>query len=104
MVFDLGDVEYAILETNGELTVIPKPGKKNVTVEDMGIEAKYSGLPYDLVIDGVILEENLQKISKDKKWLETEVSKFGFKPSEALVVTLNGDGAMYCQKSVKPKK
>ena len=97
-IFDLGEVEYAILETSGQITVIPKPEKRNVTLEDLKINAEYSGLPYDLVIDGVILEDNLHKISKDKKWLEKEVGKFNMKPEEALVVTLNGNGEIYCQK------
>lgn len=100
-IFDLGDVEYAILETSGQITVIPKPNKKNPTLEDLGINGEYSGLPYDLVIDGVILEDNLHKISKDRKWLEKEVGKFDMKPSEALIVTLNGKGEMYCQKREK---
>jgi uncharacterized membrane protein YcaP (DUF421 family) len=64
----------------------------------MNIKAEYSGLPYDLVIDGIIQDENLHKISKDRKWLEKEVGKFNMKPEEALVVTLNGKGQIYCQK------
>jgi len=102
-IFDLGEVEYAILETSGQITVIPKPEKKNVTLEDMNLKGSYSGLPYDLVIDGVILEDNLHKISKDTKWLEKEVSKFNMKPEEALVVTLNGKGEIFCQKKGKGK-
>lgn len=99
-IFDLGDVEYAILETSGQITVIPKPEKNSVTLEDLNLKAEYSGLPYDLVIDGIILYDNLHKISKDKKWLEKEVAKFNMKPEEALVVTLNGKGEIYCQKKV----
>lgn len=97
-IFDLGDVEYAILETNGQMTVIPKPEKRNVTLEDMNIEADYTGLPYDLVIDGVIQEDNLTKISKNKEWLKKQVNKFNFEPDEALVVTINGKGEIFCQK------
>jgi len=100
-IFDLGEVEYAILETNGEITVIPKPGKRGVVIEDLGLKEEYTGLPYDLVIDGIILYDNLKKISKDKQWLENEVGKFNMKPEEALVVTLNGKGEMYCQKKLK---
>lgn len=51
-----------------------------------------------MVIDGVILNDNLQKIGKDRIWLENEVSKFGFTPEEALIVTLNGKGNIFCQK------
>ena len=100
-IFDLGEVEYAILETSGQITVIPKPEKRGVVMEDLGLKAEYSGLPYDLVIDGRILEDNLHKISKSKEWLEKQVAKFNMKPEEALVVTLNGKGEIFCQKKVK---
>ena len=75
-----------------------KPEKRAPTLEDLGLKAEYTGLPYDLVIDGVILKDNLEKIGKNINWLEHEVRKFGFKPEEALVVTLNGKGDMFCQK------
>lgn len=50
-IFSLGDVEYAILETNGDITVVPKPGKRNVTPQDLGILPEYDGISYDLIID-----------------------------------------------------
>ena len=100
-IFDLGDVEYAILETSGQITVIPKPEKQNVTLEDLNIKAEYEGLPYDLVVDGVVQEENLQKISKSKEWLKKEVQKFNMKPEDALLVTINGKGDIFCQKKEK---
>jgi len=62
------------------------------------LQQEYTGIPYDLVIDGIILNDNLQKIGKDKAWLNEEVRKFGFCPEEALIVTLNGKGEMFCQK------
>ncbi len=48
---NLGDVEYAILETSGQVTVIQKPEKRNVTPEDLELKPEYEGLSYDLVID-----------------------------------------------------
>lgn len=80
------------------MSVILKPEKNGVTLEDLQLKAEYAGIPYDLVIDGVILRDNLQKIGKDIIWLEKEVKKFGFRPEEALIVTLNGKGEMFCQK------
>lgn len=71
----LGDVEYAILETSGGLTVIPKPNKRNTIPEDFGIEPEYEGIPYDLVIDGVIMHKNLKEIGRDYNWLKKEVRK-----------------------------
>ena len=90
-IFNLEDVEYAILETSGEITVIPKPSKRNLTPEDFNIETEYVGIPYDLVIDGKIMNENLKKIGKDYNWLKTEVNKFNIEPEEALVVVLSGN-------------
>ena len=97
-IFCIEDVEFAILETNGELSVIEKPEKKNLTPEDMGIEPMYSGLTYDLVIDGKVMIENLQKINKTYSWLKKEINKFGYEPEEALIVTLNEAGSIYSQK------
>ena len=50
-IVNLGDVEYAILETSGQITVIEKPNKRFVIPEDFGIMPEYEGIPYDLVID-----------------------------------------------------
>ena len=75
-VVNIGDVEYAILETSGQVTVIQKPEKKNVTIEDLGIKAEYEGLAYDLVLDGKVMYENLKILKKDYHWLENQVNKF----------------------------
>lgn len=96
-IYDLGDVEYAILETSGQVTVIPKPNKRNTIPEDFNIEPEYEGIAYDLVIDGIVMYDNLKKIGKDYKWLEKEVKKFKITPEEALVVTVNGKYQIYCQ-------
>lgn len=96
-VFNIGDVEYAILETSGQITVIQKPSKRNTIPEDFGIEPDYEGIPYDLVVDGKIMNENLKKIGKDYNWLVKEVGKFKIKPAEALVVTFDGKGQIFCQ-------
>ena len=100
-VFNIGDVEYAILETNGEITVIPKPNKRNLMPEDLNINPEYEGIPYDLVIDGKIMNDNLKVIKKDYSWLKKEINKFGFNPEEALIVTLDGKGQIFCQKKEK---
>lgn len=96
-IFNIGDVEYAILETSGEISVILKPEKRNPVLEDLDIKPKYEGIAYDLVIDGVIQYENLKKLNKDYKWLKNQVKKFGFEPEEALVVTIDGEGKIFCQ-------
>ena len=97
-VFNISDVEYAILETSGDISVILKPEKRTPVLEELKIEGKYEGLAYDLVVDGVIQYENLKKINKDYEWLEEQVSKFGFEPQDALIVTIDADNQIFCQK------
>jgi len=63
----------------GQLTVIQKPNKRNTIPEDFGIQPEYEGIPYDLVIDGIIMEENLKEIGKDYNWLKKEVRKIWYK-------------------------
>ena len=64
-IFNIGDVEYAILETSGQITVIQKPNKRNTIPEDFNILPDYEGISYDLVIDGKVLNENLRKIGNE---------------------------------------
>ncbi len=97
-VFNLGDVEYAILETNGEVTVIQKPEKRNVIAEDLNISPEYEGISYDLVIDGNIMEKNLKSIGKDEKWLIAQLKKFDAKPENTLIATIDGKNEFFCQK------
>ena len=100
-VFNIGDVEYAILETSGQVTVIQKPDKRNVIPEDFGITPEYEGIPYDLVIDGKVMYENLKAIKKDYKWLEEQSKKFNIKPEDALIITYDGKGQFFCQAKSK---
>ena len=100
-VINLGDVEYAILETSGQVTVIQKPDKRNTIPQDFNIMPEYEGIPYDLVIDGEVMEKNLEAIGKNYNWLKKQVEKFDIKPEEALVVTIDGKGQIFCQKKEK---
>ena len=103
-IVNIGDVEYAILETNGQVTVIQKPDKRNTIPADFNIQPEYEGIPYDLVIDGKIMYDNIKQIGKNYEWLRKQVNKFNIKPEEALLVTLDGKGQMFCQSKSKGGK
>lgn len=103
-VFNIGDVEYAILETSGQVTVIQKPEKRNTIPEDFGIVPEYEGIPYDLVVDGKIMYDNLKAIGKDYNWLKKETNKFNIQPEEALIITYNGNSQFFCQAKIKKGK
>ena len=103
-IVSIGDVEYAILETSGQVTVIEKPNKRKLIPEDLGITPEYEGIPYDLVINGRIMSNNLQAIGKDYNWLKKQINKFGFDPEETLIATIDGKGQFFCQKMERKKK
>ena len=103
-IFNIGDVEYAILETSGQISVIPKPNKRTVTPDDLKLDAKYEGISYDLVVDGKVMYSNLKKLGKNYQWLKKQTNKFGIEPEQALVVTIDGDSQFFCQPLEKKEK
>ena len=102
-VFNLADVEYAILETSGQITVIQKPNKRTTIPEDFNIMPEYEGISYDLVVDGKIMFENLKILGKDYTWLEKEARRFKIKPEDALLMTIDGKQEIFCQAKEKKK-
>ena len=96
-IFNIGDVDYAILETSGQVTVIPKPEKRSVTPKDLNLTPDYEGISYDLVVDGKVMYKNLEKLGKNYIWLTKQTEKFGIKPEEALIVTIDGNNQFFCQ-------
>ena len=95
-VMNLADVEYAILETSGQVTVIQKPEKRNTIPEDFNIIPEYEGITYDLVVDGRVMYKNLEKIGKNYQWLQ--------RPEDALIVLIDGKGEIFCQIKQKNRK
>ena len=73
----LSDIQMAIFEPQGNLSVFPKAENKPVTKKDMGIAQKQTQLTIPLIMDGSILHYNLKHIRKDKAWLLQELSKQG---------------------------
>jgi len=99
---NIADVEFAILETNGQLSVIPKSQKRPVCPEDLNIPTKYEGLPLDLIIDGSLMRKNLEKTQLDEAWLMSELQKSGIDSiKDVLFATLNTDGTLYLQRKEK---
>jgi len=74
-VFDIAEIEFAILETTGKLSILLKSANQPLTLKDMNIEATYKGLCASVVIDGKIIENHLQIINLDRSWLLSELAK-----------------------------
>lgn len=96
---DIADVEVAILESNGELSVIPKSQKRAITPADLGIDTQYEGLPITLIMDGRVLDDGLQEVGLTRAWLEEELRKHGVTggPKQVLLATLNTAGELFYQ-------
>lgn len=73
--FNISDVEYAIMETNGELSVLPKSKTKPLTPKDMNISVQQENLLANVIVDGKIMYRNLKACGKSEEWLLKELKK-----------------------------
>ncbi len=88
--FDLSEIEYAIVEANGTLSVLPKAEYKPLTPKDMQLKVSKSSLCANVIIDGRIMEQNLTNMHKEISWLEKELKVRGYRePSPILLATLD---------------
>ena len=75
---DIRKVEYAILETSGQLNVLPFPSESPPSASQLGIRAEDAGYPSIVINDGKVLEENLRLLGHDPAWLRTELKAQGY--------------------------
>ena len=95
---NIADVDYAILETNGQLSVIPKAKKRPVTPSDMQISIGNDGLPLDLIIDGEVIATNLVMADVNQQWLKNELKKQGIKNiKNVLIASVDINKKLFCQ-------
>lgn len=103
--FNLEEIEYAIMESNGKISFLPTDKAKPVTKKDMNLKVNKASLVANVIIDGNIMEHNLQVMAKDKKWLLQNLSILGYKKIEnILLATLdNNEKIVVYEKDVHPK-
>jgi uncharacterized membrane protein YcaP (DUF421 family) len=95
---NLEDIDYAILETSGQLSVIPKAEKRPVTVKDMKLSAPAQHLPVTLIIDGRTISDNLHKSGLSNSWLMDELKRNKIKSAkEVFFAYLNPDRKLVYQ-------
>ena len=73
--FDLNDIQTAVFEYNGKLTILPKSVKRPLTPEDINIAPEKSGICTEIIMDGRILHENLKRLGLDLTWLNKQLKK-----------------------------
>ena len=101
---NIADVYLAIIENNGQLSIIPTNGASGVTRSDLGVNVQSSPQDFAVIIDGKILEDNLKRIGKNKKWLEKYLrTKKVISEKEVLALYADQNGATFFQKKL-PKQ
>ena len=94
--FDLSQVEYAILETSGRLNVIPYPAEQPPTASQLGVEVPDGGCPLIVISEGRVIGKNLKKLGRSAEWLRDELRSNGHgEPQNVYLMTVNQKGQQY---------
>ena len=94
---DLRVVKFAVLETNGKLSVLPRASQMPVTAKQMKIKTEETGLPVIVISDGRLLERNLSTQGRDEKWLYRQLAVHGLtSPKQVFLLTVDQLGNTYC--------
>lgn len=102
---NIADIEFAVMETNGQISIIPKSQKRALTPEDVQLSTQYEGLCHHLIIDGQADRENLASLGLNTHWLQQELSKFGIHSmSDVLFASLDTQGNLLFQEKTKRQK
>ena len=102
--FDISEIEYAIVEANGELSILPNGSSRNVTINDMNLKVDKQGLCANIIIDGKIMKHNLKAINKDENWLLKELKIKGKAVDDIILATLDiNDKLVFYERNKKGK-
>ena len=88
-VLDIRTVQYAILETDGQLSVFPFPKDRPATAKTAGLTPKPVYLPITIIEDGFLSKANLARAEKDEAWLEAVLKNYNATASDTLLLTVD---------------
>ncbi len=95
---DTAQVEYAVLETNGQLSIILKSGDQPVTASQMGVVGDDVSYAHIIINEGRILDNNLELLGRDRRWLSNELKRQNLRSAdEVYILTLSENGSVFCQ-------
>lgn len=95
-VLDIATIEYAILETNGQLNIVLQPADRPATAGQMGIAAPDTGYPTIVINDGRVLSENLARAGYNDTWLQKQLNAAKIaSPQKVYLMTVDGTGGVY---------
>lgn len=95
-IFNIADVEFAVAEPDGSLSVLPKSHKRTVTPADLNIPTRYEGIASEIIQDGKMIEQNLLQNNLSREWLYRELERQGVTNiSDVNFASLDTDGNLY---------
>lgn len=94
-VFSVSDVEFAVLETDGSLSVLKKSQVQPITPSDLNMSTEYKGLSVELISEAQILKQNLLQIDQDEEWLLGELKKRNIRLEQVTFGLLDTSGRLY---------
>lgn len=94
-IFNLADVEFAIMETTGDINISLKSDKKTVTPHDLGIKVSPKAEPQTVILDGNILNEGLTNIGLNQSWLKTKLESTGVALENVFIAQVDSSGDLY---------
>lgn len=90
-------VKFAVLETNGQLSVLPFAPDRPVTARQMDLDVHEPGIPVILISDGRLLAHNLKRLGYERNWLDKQLARHGLTgPEQAFLLTVDEGGDTYC--------
>ena len=86
--FDLDEIQLAVFEHNGKLSILPKAANRPATPEDLKITAKATHIGVEVIMDGRVIGDNLSRLGKDEKWLREQLKLQGYKDSKEIFLAV----------------
>lgn len=92
--FDLGAVETAVYECNGQLTILPAAGQRPVAPEDIGLKVPKASVFTEIIMDGKVLYDNLKRMGLDEVWLKKQLNEQGYKEREVFLALCDDNNVL----------
>lgn len=84
--FDISEIEYALVESKGTLSILPKGEYLPITIKDMKLKPQKQSLVANIIIDSKVMINNLKNMNKDEKWLDQQLKEKGYKNKEKILL------------------
>ena len=82
--FNLSDIEMAVFETNGKLSVLPRSENRPLTPDDVKLKPKPASIGTEVIMDGEIMGENLTRLGRDERWLSSKIREQGYNDTKKI--------------------